>query len=127
MPLLYKSGFTLLVPGFNKTGTLKSKFALILFEKESCRCRIAYMVLANTIFETTSSQDKRKRGRSNETSHSDARANTTRDISEDKEYNNSREDDRILEPESSDSDGRITYVEEHRTLYKRGNILGHTA
>ena len=37
MTLLYKSGTTLLAPGFNKTGTLKSKVALMLLnEKESC-------------------------------------------------------------------------------------------
>lgn len=41
---------------------------------------------------------------------------TTRDTSKEKEYNNSCEDETILEPEVSDFDGAIKYVEEHRTL-----------
>ena len=36
------------------------------------------------------------------------------------------EDDKILEPESSECDERITYVKEHRT-YLHVNILSHTA
>ena len=56
MPLLYERGSTLLVPGFNKTGTLKSKVASVLFikEKESCQCTITYMVSAVNAFKTTS-------------------------------------------------------------------------
>ena len=59
MPLLYNRGCSLLVPGFNKTGTLKSKVALTLFidEKESCQCTIIYMVSAVNVFEPIWSQD----------------------------------------------------------------------
>ena len=39
------------------------------------------------------------------------------------ECNNSCEDDTILEPESRDSYGGITFVEEHRTLFKQ--MIGH--
>jgi len=43
---------------------------------------------------------------------SHARANASRDVLEDKEFNNSCEDDTISESESSDSDGENSYVEE---------------
>ena len=35
------------------------------------------------------------------------------------ECNNSYEDDTILEPESSDSYGEITFFEEHTTLFSK--------
>ena len=38
------------------------------------------------------------------------RGNTTRDICEEKEFNNPCEEEGILKPDSSDSDGRITYL-----------------
>ena len=43
---------------------------------------------------------------------SHARGNAARDVLEDEEFNNSCEDDTILESESSDSDGENSYVEE---------------
>ena len=43
---------------------------------------------------------------------SHARGNASRDVLEDKEFNNSCEDDTISESESSDSDGENSYVEE---------------
>ena len=50
---------------------------------------------------------------------SHARGNTTRDIFEKRkrECSNSCEDDTILETESSDSYGGITFFEEHRTFF----------
>ena len=76
---------------------------MLFNEKETCQCRMAYVVLAVYIFKAAWSQDKRNRGRCSAT-----RVGLLPEIFAN--MKNSCGGNTTIDPESTDSDGGITYV-----------------